>query len=294
MSETIPGDAEDRPLRRRPVDVRLPPHGVFVLESHHGPGFEMPASRHEFLEVFYVLRGTGRFTIGGDSHDCGDGDVVVIPVGLLHRIEDDPAAPLSLYGFCVSPEVWRHEPDLLDEVPAGKLPMSGTAADQVRSGVRRLLFEQTSARLGSRTAARGLALQLLVLLARSGAARGEGRPTRAVPPDAPGHRKAVERYASDLKRRFFEAENLDGVAAGLDMSRRRFTQLFREVTGSTWADHVTALRIDYARQLLGETDRSIVAIAFESGYEDVSSFYRAFKRRAGVSPNRWRRGHRPG
>jgi AraC-like DNA-binding protein/quercetin dioxygenase-like cupin family protein len=282
----------DSTLRRRPVEVRLPAFGVFVLESHHGPGFQMPASSHEFLEVFYILRGTGRFTIEGRTHPCHDGDVVVIPVGHIHRIEDDPEAPLSLYGFCVAPDVWRAEPDLLKSVPGGKLAISGPAASQVRSDLRRLLFEQTFARPGSISAVLGLTLQLLALLARAGSAKVERRSTRPRL-DAPGHREAVERYAAELKQRFFEPADLDGVAEGLAMSRRRFTQLFREVTGSTWADHLADLRIGYARQLLEETDRSIVAIAFESGFEDVSNFYRTFKRRTGQAPNQWRRTHRP-
>ena len=292
MIDDPPTPPPDSPLRRRPVEVRLPASGVFVLESHHGPGFQMPASSHDFLEVFYILRGTGRFTIEGRPYPCHDGDVIIIPVGHVHRIEDDPASPLSLYGFCVAPDVWRHEPDLLDSVHAGKLPMSGPAASQVRSDLRRLLFEQTFARPGSISAVLGLTLQLLALLARAGLGRVEGRGARPRL-ETPGHREAVERYAAELKLRFFEPADLDGVAEKLDMSRRRFTQLFREVTGSTWADHVADLRIAYARQLLEETDRSIVAIAFESGFEDVSNFYRTFKRRTGLAPNQWRRSHRP-
>jgi AraC-like DNA-binding protein len=283
---------QDPPRRRSPVEVRLPPFGVFVLESHHGSGFQMPASRHDFLEVFYVLRGTGRFTIEGHPHPCDAGDVVVIPVGHLHRIEDDPVALLSLYGFCVAPYVWRHEPNLLDQIPAGKLSMSGPATAQVRSDLRQLLFEQTFARPGSSTAVLGLTLQLLALLVRAGLPRGKGRVDRPSPSRS-GHREAVERYAVELEQRFFEATDLDGVADSLGMSRRRFTGLFRDVTGSTWADHLTALRISYAQRLLSETDRSIVAIAFEVGYEDLSSFYRAFKRRTGLAPNQWRLKHRP-
>jgi AraC family L-rhamnose operon regulatory protein RhaS len=218
---------------------------------------------------------------------------VAIPAGHLHRIDDDPVEPLWLYGMCVAPEVWRHEPRLLDGLPAGKLPMSGPAAAQVRSDLRRLLFEQTFARPGSICAVLGLTLQLLTLLARAASNRpepGAGRPRSG----EPGHREAVERYAAELDRHFFEPATLDGVAEGLDMSRRRFTQLFREVTGSAWADHLAGLRVGYARQLLEETDRSIVAIAFESGFEDLSSFYRAFKKRTGVAPNQWRRDHRSG
>ena len=274
----------DPPLRRDPVEVRLPASGVFVLESHHGPGFRMPSSSHEFLEVFYVLRGHGRFLIEGRSYPGRDGDVVVIPTGQVHRIEDDPIAPLSLYGICVATEVWRHEPDLLDPVLAGKLPMGTSTGLQVRADLRRVLYEQTFARAGSVTSILGLTLQLLALLARSASAQAE----------APGHREAVERYAAELGRTFFEPTDLDGVAQGLDMSRRRFTQLFREVTGQAWADHLAGLRVDYARQLLEQTDRGVVAIAFESGFEEVSSFYRAFKKRMGMAPNQWRRAHRPG
>jgi AraC family L-rhamnose operon regulatory protein RhaS len=293
MTDESIGDRQTSTLRRRPVEVRLPASGVFVLESHHGPGFRMPASRHDFLEVFYVLRGTGRFVIEGASHACQDGDVVAIPTGHLHQIDDDPIAPLSLYGMCVAPEVWRHEPRLLDGLPAGKLPMSGPAAAQVRSDLRRLLFEQTFARPGSICVVLGLTLQLLTLLARAGSS-GPGPGASRPRSGEPGHREAVERYAAELDRHFFEPATLDGVAQGLDMSRRRFTQLFREVTGSTWADHLADLRVGYARQLLEETDRSIVAIAFESGFEDLSSFYRAFKKRTGRAPNRWRREHRRG
>ena len=72
------------------------------------------------------------------------------------------------------------------------------------------------------------------------------------------------------------------------MSRRRFTTLFAEVTGQTWADYVA----DFASRLfpsaVAETQRSVVAIAFECGFEDLSSFYRAFKRRTGDSPAHWR------
>ncbi len=133
----------------------------------------------------------------------------------------------------------------------------------------------------------GLTLQTLALLARSHADLGHRR--RGEPFDSTsGHRGAIRVYVDELRREFFEPDDLDRAAARLGMSRRRFTQLFREEAGTSWSDYVTGLRIDHARRLLRETNRSITAIAFECGYEDLSSFYRAFKRRAGLPPNEWR------
>ncbi len=287
--EARSGDGTGPAYQYRPVEVALPPHGVFVLESHHAPGFRMADQCHDFLEIFYVLEGTGVFHLGGRGLVCRRGDIVVVPVGHLHRIDDHRSAPLALYGVCVGPSAWRHEPALLDHLPAGRLPVSKLLAEQVRADLRRLRFEQTLARPGSRTLVLGLALQLLALLARSNSAPD---PLPSAGSSSSGHRQAVARYLEELPHRFFEATDLDHTAAELGMSRRRFTCLFRQATGTSWSAYLSRLRIDYACQLLRETSRGVLAIAFESGYEDLSSFYRAFKRHKGLPPQTWRE-HRP-
>jgi AraC-like DNA-binding protein/quercetin dioxygenase-like cupin family protein len=275
--------------QHRPIEVSLPAHGVFVLESHHAPDFRMAAQCHDFLELFYVLKGSGVFHIDGRRHPARADDILIVPPGRVHVIEDDPSEPLALYGICIAAQVWRHEPALLDHLPAGRLHASKLLAARVRADLRQLLFEQTLARPGRCTLSLGLALQLLARLARHS--------LDAVPPPSPAGpassdcRQAVARYVAELSHRFFEATDLDHVAAELGMSRRRFTHLFRLATGASWSAHLTRLRIEYACQLLRETSRSILAIAFESGYEDLSSFYRAFKRRKGLPPRAWRKRH---
>jgi AraC family L-rhamnose operon regulatory protein RhaS len=268
---------------RRPIAVALPADGVFVLESHHAPGFRMPPQRHDFLELFYVLGGAGAFVLDGRTCPCHAGDLVAVPALCVHHIADDPAAPLALYGVCVAPRVWAAEPGLLDRLPVGRLTVGRALADRVRADLRRLLYEQTLARPGGRVIALGLTLELLARLSRT--ARPAG-PHGRTGPDA--YQRAVQRYVADLPHRFFEATDLDRAAADVGMSRRRFTQLFRQITGRSWSAYVTGLRMEYACQLLRGTTRSVVATAFECGYEDVSGFYRAFKQHTGLPPRAWR------
>src|SRR5262245_211724 len=186
----------EQTFRRRPIEVTRPGNGVFVLESHHAPGFRMPAQRHDFLEIFYVLDGAGAFQIEGQRHPCRKGDVVVVPVGRLHRIEDDPARPLELFGVCVAAHVWQMEPALVDDLSAGLLPVSTLLATQMRADLRRLIYEQTLGRPGSRAWVVGQTLQLLVALVRSRLGAAAAKPPRLAEPVSE-HRQAVSRYVAE-------------------------------------------------------------------------------------------------
>ena len=271
---------------RRPARVEMPAWGVGVFESRHASDFRMDLARHTALEVFYVLGGAGTFELDDVPHACRTGDVVVVPVGSAHRILDDPGRPLSLLGVRIEPAVWAGVPDLVQQLPIGRIPRDAVLSARVRAEVRRLLVEQTGRQSGRAAMMVALALQLLAGLARSKSLRDQ--PGGSQVEARSDLRGAVAAYVADLGHRFFEAARLDGVARQLGMSRRRFTALFREVTGATWADYVRRLRVGHAKRLLRATDRSVLAVAFESGFEDLSSFYRAFERLEKTTPHRWR------
>jgi AraC family L-rhamnose operon regulatory protein RhaS len=272
-----------QPKRHEPVQVHLPPYGVYLLESHHAPEFRMGEQSHPFLELFFVLSGSGTFLIDGAAHACRRNDLVVVPPGRRHVIRDDPARPLSLYAACVTTDLVRHDRGLFEQLPVGTVRLDKVRAAELRASFRRLLFEQTRQRPFGPTLVVGLTLQLLAGLARH-ASSDERRHVTERPAPAATRRAAVEKLVEALSYRFFERMSLDEAAAEVGLSRRRFTTLFAEITGNTWAEHLTRLRIDYARTLLEETAHSILSIAFECGYEDLSSFYRAFKRVTGRSP----------
>lgn len=275
------------PKRQLPIQVRLPPLGVYVLESHHGPGFRMVEESHPFLELFFVLGGKGKFQIGGEWHPCQTSDVIVVPPQLPHLILDDPARPLALYAVCVAQNVIRLEPDLFDALPRGRVRVGKLFAAEIRATFRRLLFEQTRKRPFGATLIVGQALTMLSALARSKSPMA-AQPELSREEPSSQRRAHVAQYVQELEHRFFEHTTLDEVAGELGLSRRRFTSLFRELTGKPWAEYVSDLRIGYSQRLLRETSRSVVSIAFECGYEELSSFYRAFKKRVGVSPGQWR------
>jgi AraC-like DNA-binding protein len=103
---------------------------------------------------------------------------------------------------------------------------------------------------------------------------------------------ARERAMKDDLLRSFRDKNLslDQIAAKHHMSRRTIQRLF-EKAGTTFQDHLLALRLENAhRQILDPrcASQSIAKIADECGFGDISHFNHVFRRRFGTSPSKLR------
>jgi AraC-like DNA-binding protein len=78
-----------------------------------------------------------------------------------------------------------------------------------------------------------------------------------------------------------------GVAGHLGMSERTLQRRITE-EGTTFRALLTEARQELGRQLLSDPSIEIDEAACLLGYQDTSSFYRAFREWEGVTPNRWR------
>jgi AraC-like DNA-binding protein len=92
---------------------------------------------------------------------------------------------------------------------------------------------------------------------------------------------------------FFAAPNrswsLDDLARTAGMSRTRFAEEFKLVTGQTPGRIISRMRLTAAARRLTSTPLSVEAAASEAGYGSAAAFVRAFQREFGETPARWRR-----
>jgi len=79
------------------------------------------------------------------------------------------------------------------------------------------------------------------------------------------------------------------LARAAGMSRTRFAEEFKLVTGQTPARIVSRLRLTAAARRIATTTLSVEAAAEEAGYSSSAAFVRAFQREFGETPARWRR-----
>ena len=80
------------------------------------------------------------------------------------------------------------------------------------------------------------------------------------------------------------------IAAELQISREHLSRIFREQTGMTIRDYIMRRKLTLADNLLRQNSFSCKEIAEKLGFDEPSSFTRAYRRMKGVAPGMLRRG----
>jgi AraC family L-rhamnose operon regulatory protein RhaS len=272
--------------RNRPVSVRFPKCGIYVAESCHADDFRMETTVHAFGKILYIWGGEGTLVAEGKSYPLRAGRIAIIPPRVSHYLRDAPRHPLSLYFLCVRGPILA-APSATAAWGESRIIGHASLSGTTRRLFQDLLYEQTADDAGADLIISGQVLELLGLLQRW-KSRGSGRYDD--PPSAGALSRArVRATVAETERYFYRPQSLERAAERSGLKPRRFSQLFRKITGVSWPAFVLEKRIGHAKRLLVKTNRSIIAVCFECGFEDLSSFYRAFHRLEATSPLAWRK-----
>jgi mannose-6-phosphate isomerase-like protein (cupin superfamily) len=107
-------DADDRPWGRWEEYLNEPGYRVKRILVH--PGQRLSLQKHRYRsEHWAIAAGQGRFTLDDEVRTVRTGDAVFIPVGGVHRIENDGDTPLVIIetqlGRCLEDDIVRLEDD---------------------------------------------------------------------------------------------------------------------------------------------------------------------------------------
>ena len=109
-------------------------------------------------------------------------------------------------------------------------------------------------------------------------------------PEPPRRLAWVERTRALIEATTSDHLSLDDLAEEAGLSRSHFARLFRAETGVSPHRYLNLQRIEKAKQLLRESNMSLVNIALELGFCSQSYFTKVFHSVTGVTPRRFREG----
>ena len=107
----------------------------------------------------------------------------------------------------------------------------------------------------------------------------------------PEHWAGMKAAMAYLELHFREKITLKKLSAISGYNPTYFSEQFRKLTGETYIERLTALRINYAKALLAN-GLSVTDACFASGFGSLSNFLTAFKRNCGTAPSEYRNRHK--
>lgn len=103
------------------------------------------------------------------------------------------------------------------------------------------------------------------------------------------HTHHVIKKAIDyIENNFAKDISLDEISQELNLSSYYFSKLFKEEKGEGFVEYLNTRRVNEAKELMKNPDKSIKEISSESGYSDPNYFSRIFKKYTGMTPTEYR------
>lgn len=275
---------------------------VYINRSSELQEYMNLMHKHDFIEIVYVISGTGKHVVGDNQYETSKGDLFIINYDVPHGFfpsaegEEGPV----VYNCVFMPQFLDaslfssiHFQDITssflfkslfpdNSTPLPDLNLRGTDFKEIGVLFSKMHSEYKEMKKGYCDIIRAHLIELIIKIFRY---MELDKPKVILPKNVELVNKAIDylkhHYNTDIK--------LEDIAIKSFISKNYFCKLFKEVTGTNFSDYVQKLRIDEACSLLRNTDMKVTGIAMQTGFNDIKFFYEVFKKITGKTPGDYRK-----
>lgn len=267
----------------------------FLLRRFNKTAFDAPYHFHTEYELTTILEGRGKRFIGNHMADYEEGDLILLGPKLPHCWKLHQDTHTQQVGSAI---VVQFTNDFMGE---------GFFDKEEFSSIKNML-QQSSCGISFNTSTQQAIQRQLLLLAEQPSnfrifmGLMDILQSLAVTTDyhlldkqstiaerSKSEQERINAVYAYLVENFREEVSLEKAAAIAHMTPSAFCKYFKKITRKTFIETVIHYRLSYATQQLVQTDKSISEISFDSGFGDVSHFYKMFRSKMQMSPLHYRK-----
>lgn len=248
---------------------------TWPFKSFHVFNYIFSPHLHNQIEVVYVLSGNCVITIEDISYIAESGDLVLIFPYQLHNFSDSRDCELIVQVF---------EPDYATEfIPyLGKYvpqnPFLKNLPDDCIDALKKSEYYFTS-ETNNRIARSYVSLYMSFIYEKISFKSASAFTYHSI----------LHSLLIYIDSHITKELSLDILARELNVTKYYISRLFNLQLHTTYSQYINHLRLEYAVNLLKNTDMTISTIAYESGFECERSFFRVFKNTMKITPLQYRK-----
>ncbi|MFP5042973.1 AraC family transcriptional regulator [Parasediminibacterium sp. JCM 36343] len=277
----------------KPLVEKLPlaENTSFVANVHTTPSFEVPWHQHIEYELILFIKGEGHSYIGNYVGEFATGDMFFLGSNLPHTFQkatSDLVTSAIVVHFKEDfwGEVFLQLPECrqinqLFQTAARGLYIKGEAKEQLTKLINQLVDAKGFLRLM-------ILCECLQIMASDSQAYTT-LSTQDVKEFNPKYKERIDKIFQFTIDNFQEPVNLSEVAKNAQMSVPAFCSYFKRSTKKTYIDFLNEIRIGYACKQIVDTQKTIEAICYESGFNTLANFNKQFLKVKKMTPSKYRK-----
>lgn len=239
---------------------------------------QRPDGRLDY-QLIYLQSGQGNFEIGGQAFRATGGQMIVIPPHVPHRYAYSRQEEFSVY--------WLHcsgwgMAELLQASPLkGRYTLMVGPSRHLPELYRSIMLELQRKEAEYIGVASGLLLQLIYYVLRK----------RLTLVEAPAHLHddRIDRSVMLMHEQYMRPWTIEELAARANLCPSRYIHLFTEVHHVSPMRFLNVIRLNKAKEFLGNDSFSVGDVSRMAGFQSAQYFCRFFRRETGMTPTQYRK-----
>lgn len=272
-----------------------------TCSAYEKPDFETGFHMQEFYEICIISKGSGYHIIEDSIIKASLGDVFIVPPGRKHAFIGGTG--FNVYYIHLSPEFLEHYSPRLKALPTFSalfeveplMRVNGTKyrhlylKDDVLTDVLGILENLSKWRYGDFSDY--IIHESYVLIVLTIFCQEYAKLQTIVGKNAHQDRHFMKSISVIIER-FNENLTIEKLAQIAKLSRTTYIKRFIDVIGLPPRQFIMLQRIKMAKNLLRNTDKTLVKIAEDTGFYDTSHFSKCFIASEGISPTEYRKNNK--
>ena len=265
----------------------LPGYSYRIWHNDTDQGF--PNHKHPALEIILCAKESYSITIKEETFKLHEGDIIFIPPMEEHFIQAPEGGERFILLFDVAFFDYFHSQDqVLDYFSHPKVLGINNASHLypfVYSGINKIIQLYFKNEEMNELEIYSELLKICRLMCNSTEETGKEETST--------HSEIYDKFVrvlSYIETNYAEDMSLESVAKTAGFSKYHFSRLFKQYTDTTFYDYLCTKRIMVAKKLL-LTNIPVTDVAFQTGFNNLTTFCRCFKKYTGYSPSSFKNNH---
>lgn len=237
---------------------------------------------HDFHKIVVFVSGKVTYHIEGKAYHLRPHDILLVSQGAIHKPEIDPAVPYERYIFWIRSDLSHPELNTCFQKANDRsfnlVRLNSVLQERIKDILPELEESLKAEQFGSSILSESLFTQFMVYINRIFLKSSTAPDQKSYSSDS-----QVEQLLKYINRNLAEDLSIDHLAERFFFSKYHMMRKFKEETGYTIHSYIVSKRLLQARTLISQ-GIPVMKAARQSGFQDYTTFVRAYKKQFGTVP----------